>query len=142
MKMLCVCTGNSCRSPMVAGFLQSLDGRINACSAGTNPEKAVSNYAVKVMEEIFVNISGHTPVNFAAMEIDTFDLVISCSEQARQSIEKRSRQDIPHLHIELDDPAMVKGSDEKIMQTYRDVRDEIKDKCFRIYVKMIKKKLE
>lgn len=139
MKILCICTGNSCRSPMAAGFLHSLDARITAVSAGVKPEKAVSEYAVNAMHEIFVDISRHKPKSVSSMEIGIFDLIISCSQQAKQFIDKHLPGSIAHVHISLNDPAMAKGTDDEIMQAYRTVRDEIKNECFKVFVKLIKK---
>lgn len=59
MKILILCTGNSCRSQMVQGFLQSLDKDLIVCSAGTSPSGRVSEKAITVMKEIGIDISHH-----------------------------------------------------------------------------------
>jgi DNA-binding transcriptional ArsR family regulator len=60
MKILILCTGNSCRSQMAHGFLQSFDKRLIVRSAGTEPAKQVNQKAVKVMQEVGIDISHHT----------------------------------------------------------------------------------
>ena len=60
MKILVLCTGNSCRSQMTEGYLKSLDNNLQVFSAGTHPEKNISQYAVKVMKERGIDISGNS----------------------------------------------------------------------------------
>ena len=55
LKVLILCTGNSCRSQMAHGFLQSFDERLTVCSAGTEPAKQVNRKAVQVMKEAGIN---------------------------------------------------------------------------------------
>jgi arsenate reductase len=57
MKILILCTGNSCRSQMADGFLKSFDKTIEVYSAGTEPAERVNPYAVQVMQEIGLDIS-------------------------------------------------------------------------------------
>ena len=52
MKILILCTGNSCRSQMAHGFLQSFDNKLDVFSAGTKPAEKVNPMAVKVMDEM------------------------------------------------------------------------------------------
>ena len=61
MKILILCTGNSCRSQMAHGFLQSFDASLEVHSAGTNPARQVNPTAVAVMREVGIDISGHEP---------------------------------------------------------------------------------
>ena len=52
MRILILCTGNSCRSQMAHGLLQSFDSKLEVFSAGTKPAEKVNPMAVKVMDEI------------------------------------------------------------------------------------------
>ena len=61
MKVLILCTGNSCRSQMAHGFMQSFDNRIDVFSAGTSPAENINERAVTVMKEVGVDISLHRP---------------------------------------------------------------------------------
>jgi hypothetical protein len=60
MRILILCTGNSCRSQMAHGFLQSFDPDITVCSAGTEASGKLNQKAVAVMKEIGIDISHHT----------------------------------------------------------------------------------
>lgn len=63
MKILILCTGNSCRSQMAHGFLQSFDERLEVFSAGTKPAEKVNPMAVKVMAEAGISLATHYPKN-------------------------------------------------------------------------------
>lgn len=61
MRILILCTGNSCRSQMAHGLLQSFDSKLEVFSAGTKPAEKVNPMAVKVMTEIGIDLAQHTP---------------------------------------------------------------------------------
>ena len=56
MKILILCTGNSCRSQMAHGFLQSFDKNIQVYSAGTHPAEKVNPLVVKIMSEVGIDL--------------------------------------------------------------------------------------
>ena len=60
MRILVLCTGNSCRSQMAHGFLQSFDNKLDVFSAGTKPAEKVNPMAVKVMDEMSIDLAHHT----------------------------------------------------------------------------------
>ena len=61
MKILVVCTGNSCRSQIAEGLIKSRFPDFEVFSAGTHPESNVNPYAVRVMQEKGIDISSHYP---------------------------------------------------------------------------------
>ena len=63
MKILILCTGNSCRSQMAEGFLKSFNNELMVVSAGTNPSNAVHPKAIEVMNQIGIDLSKNTPTN-------------------------------------------------------------------------------
>ena len=65
MKILILCTGNSCRSQMAHGFIQSFHPDYDVHSAGTNPASQVNPKAIEVMSEASIDISSHFPKNVA-----------------------------------------------------------------------------
>ena len=67
MKILILCTGNSCRSQMAHGFLQSFDKNMDVFSAGTKPAEKVNPMAVKVMSETGIDLTNRKPVFRARM---------------------------------------------------------------------------
>ena len=85
-KILIICTGNSCRSQMAQGWLRFFDERLDVYSAGTRPEKKVNPNAVKVMEEVGINIKGHYTKHIDKFTKDNFDYAITvCKNKWRYS---------------------------------------------------------
>lgn len=110
MKVLILCTGNSCRSQMAHGFLQSFDPDLEVFSAGTKPAERVNPIAVKVMQEKGIDISGHTPHNVAEYLNDSWDYVITVCGGANESCPTFIGNVKQRLHIGFDDPSDAVGS--------------------------------
>lgn len=133
MKVLILCTGNSCRSQMAHGFLQSFDPVLDVFSAGTKPAERVNPLAVKVMLEKGIDISGHIPHNIAEYINEPWDYVITVCGGANESC-PAFIGDVKHrIHIGFDDPSDAVGSEEFIMSEFRRVRDEIKVRFEQFY---------
>lgn len=125
MNVLILCTGNSCRSQMAHGFLQSFDKDLSVFSAGTKPAEKVNPKAVEVMKEAGVDISGHNPHNVTEYLDEPWDYVITVCGGANENCPVFTG-DVKHrLHIGFDDPSDAKGSDEFVASEFRRVRDEI-----------------
>ena len=125
MKVLILCTGNSCRSQMAHGFLQSFDKDLSVFSAGTKPAEKVNPKAVEVMKEAGVDISGHNPHNVTEYLDEPWDYVITVCGGANENCPVFSGDEKHRLHICFDDPSDAKGSDEFVASEFRRVRDEI-----------------
>jgi arsenate reductase (thioredoxin) len=138
MKILIVCTGNSCRSPMAVGFLRSFDPRLEIVSAGTQPELQVNPTAVMVMKEALIDLSTHKPQSVDKFASLKFNLIISIGEQARLRCQQFNDAGYQCIHLDIADPANAVGSPDSIISTYRESRDEIKNTMFRIYINHIK----
>ncbi len=132
-KFLILCTGNSCRSQMAEGFLRSIDPGIDVFSAGTKPARKVNPYAVRVMEEIGIDISGQVPENVDIYTDKEFDYVITVCDNAREICPVFTGKVRNRLHIGFDDPADAVGSDEEILAEYRRIRDEIRTEFAKLY---------
>jgi arsenate reductase (thioredoxin) len=133
MKILILCTGNSCRSQMAEGILRSLDNSLEVFSAGTRPEKNVNPYAVRVMSECGLDISHHKPSlvdNFVQRD---FDYVITVCDHAREICPVFTGKVGKKLHIGFDDPADYRGTEEEILDHYRKIRDQIREKFTALY---------
>ena len=126
MKILILCTGNSCRSQMAEGFLRSLDPRMEIISAGTRPEKQVNPNAVKVMKELGIDISAHFPKHVNQFVNDPFDYVVTVCDSARETCPYFSGKVGKRVHIGFVDPADARGTAEEVLAEYRRVRDQIK----------------
>lgn len=125
-KILILCTGNSCRSQMAQGFLQSLDRNLQVFSAGTEPAKQINAKAVEVMREIGIDISHHTPKHVDQYINESWDYLITVCGGANETCPAFSGKVKNRLHIGFEDPAEAKGTEEFILSEFRRIRDEIK----------------
>ena len=125
MRILVLCTGNSCRSQMAEGLIRSFGRSIEVYSAGTDPADHVHPKAVSVMNEIGIDISHHRPKTVDIFLNDTFDYVLTVCDDARENCPVFTG-DVKHrIHIGFPDPAKATGSEEEIMDVFREVRDQI-----------------
>ena len=126
MKILILCTGNSCRSQMAEGFLNSFDERLEVYSAGTEPSDKVHPKAVQVMKEIGIDISENYPKSVDKFLNEAFDYVITVCGGANESCPTFAGKVKNRLHIGFDDPAEVIGTEEEILGEFVRIRDEIR----------------
>jgi arsenate reductase len=125
INVLFLCTGNSCRSQIAEGWARHLKGNIiEAYSAGVLPV-GINPKTVKVMKEAGVDISGQTSKHVDEMLGIDFDYVVTLCDNARELCPVFPGK-AKLIHKVFDDPVAVFGSEEKIMQTYRKTRDDIK----------------
>jgi arsenate reductase len=128
LKVLFLCTGNSCRSQMAEGWIRHLHGDVvEARSAGIETHGLNPN-AVAVMKEAGVDISGHRSKNVAELLDVPFDFVITvCGDADERCPFFPGNARI--IHRGFDDPpklALGKETEEEKMDCYRRVRDEIR----------------
>jgi arsenate reductase len=116
LKILILCTGNSCRSQMAEGFLQSFDPNLVVKSAGTFPAAKVSSMAIRVMAEAGIDISKNSPKSVDEFLNDQWDYVITV----------------------CDDPSHVTGSEDFILSEFRRIRDLIRKEFWDFYIKNLK----
>jgi arsenate reductase len=141
MKILILCTGNSCRSQMAHGFLQSFNKRLKVFSAGTEPAVRINSTAVKVMKEVGVDISHHTPKNVSQYINDEWDYVITVCDDANETCPVFAGKVRNRLHMGFEDPSKTKGSYMEIMTSFYDIRNEIREEFFNLFESEIKKKI-
>lgn len=125
MKILVLCTGNSCRSQMAEAFLKSYDDRLEIYSAGTNPSKQVHPKAIQVMKEEGIDISKNKTKSVNEFLNDEFDYVITVCDDAKETCPVFTGKVKHRLHISFEDPAEVTGTEEFILSEFRRIRDEI-----------------
>jgi arsenate reductase (thioredoxin) len=133
MRILILCTGNSCRSQMAEGFLKSFDSQLEVYSAGTEPAAHANPNAVAAMKEVGIDISQNKPKNVDLFLRDSFDYVITVCDNAKETCPFFIGQVRNRLHIGFDDPADAVGTIEEVMPVYRRVRDEIKEGFEKFY---------
>jgi arsenate reductase (thioredoxin) len=137
-RILILCTGNSCRSQMAEGFLKSFDKELEVYSAGTKPAEKVNQYAVKVMKEAGIDISGGIPEDVNKYIDRSFDYVITVCDNAKETCPVFPGDVKERLHIGFEDPAEAEGTEEEVLPLYRRVRDEIKRDFTELYNKKLK----
>ena len=141
MKVLILCTGNSCRSQMAHGFLQSFDPRITVCSAGTEASGRLNQKAVEVMNETGIDISHHTSDSVEKYLNDEWEYVITVCGGANENCPAFPGKVKHRLHIGFDDPSHAVGTEEFIHSEFIRVRDEIKAGFWKLYEEDIKPQL-
>jgi len=128
LKILFLCTGNSCRSQMAEGWMRALKGdAIEAYSAGIESHGLNAN-AVKVMAEAGVDISQQQSKTTDAVRHVDFDYVITLCGHAHETCPAWLGSKAKVLHVGFDDPpalAKTAGSEEEALNHYRRVRDQI-----------------
>lgn len=128
LRVLFLCTGNSCRSQMAEAWARHLKGEvIDASSAGTHP-KGLDPLAVQVMAEVGIDLSTYQVKSLDAVQHLPFDYVVTVCRDTHETCPVfPSRARI--VHCGFDDPprlaAMAKSSEEALRHYVR-VRDEIK----------------
>ncbi len=137
-KVLILCTGNSCRSQMAHGFLQSFDKDLIVCSAGTEASGKLNQKAVAAMQEIGIDISGHTSDSVQQYLGEEWDYVITVCGGANESCPAFLGKVKHRLHIGFDDPSHAVGTEEFIWSEFIRVRDEIKEGFYQFYITQIK----
>jgi arsenate reductase (thioredoxin) len=126
-----LCTGNSCRSQMAEGFLKALGaGRYEVCSAGLEAH-GLNPRAVQVMKEAGVDISGQTSDVIDPEVLNRADYVITLCGHADEHCPVISNKHVVKWHWGFDDPAKATGTEAEIMDSFRSVRDAIKDRIER-----------
>ena len=127
-KILVLCTGNSCRSQIADGYLKHFAGdKAEVYSAGIETH-GVNPKAIAIMKEDGIDISSYTSNNITEYQDLAFDYVITVCDNAKENC--------PYLpgsakkfHYNFPDPAKARGSEEEIMQHFRNVREQIKEYC-------------
>jgi arsenate reductase len=126
IKILFLCTGNSCRSQMAEGWARYLKSDvIDAYSAGVWPA-GVNPRTIKVMAEAGVDISDQTSKHVDELLWIDFDYVITLCDNARKLCPVFPGK-AKFIHKGFEDPIAVIGSEEKKLQAYRKTRDDIKE---------------
>ena len=126
MKILIICTGNTCRSQMAEGFLKSFSSEIEVYSAGTAAEGKVNPYAVKAMQELGIDISSQKPEPVEKYLNRDFDYVVTVCDGAKEICPVFTGNVIHRLHIGFEDPALARGNEDDVMPVYRKVRYQIR----------------
>ena len=126
--ILVLCTGNSCRSQIAHGYLQKFAGdKADVYSAGVETH-GVNPRAIRIMAEDGIDISSHTSNNVLEDTGIDFDIILTVCDNAKERC-PYFPGDAVRFHFNFPDPAKATGSEEDIMQVFREVRDMIRSYC-------------
>lgn len=125
LRVLFLCTGNSCRSQMAEGWARQLGGdRIDAQSAGIEAH-GKNPRAIAVMAEAGVDISNQESTRVTAAMIDAADVVVTVCGHADEHCPALPPR-VQKRHWPLTDPAKATGTEAEIMAQFRATRDEVR----------------
>ena len=125
-RVLFLCTGNSARSQMAEGLVNSLLGEEwEAYSAGTKPAGSVHPLAVQAMAESGIDISGQRPKLVNEFRDVDADLVVTLCDDAAQNCPLWLGKGCV-VHMPFPDPAAAEGSEEEKLEVFRQVRDRLR----------------
>jgi arsenate reductase len=132
IKLLYLCTGNSCRSQMAEGWTRQLKGdRIEVYSAGIETH-GLNPDAVKVMSEAGVDLTAHKSQHIDEFMDVKLDYIITVCDHAHETC-PWFPADCKVIHVGFRDPPKIAkeiaangGSEEEQLEAYRTVRDEIR----------------
>jgi arsenate reductase len=132
-KILILCTGNSCRSQMAHGFLQSFDSNLVVRSAGTEAAGKLNEKAVVTMKEVGIDISHHTSDSVEMYLGEEWDYVITVCGGANEACPAFMGKVKQRIHMGYDDPSHATGTDEFIWSEFQRIRDMIRRDFYRFY---------
>lgn len=136
MNILILCTGNSCRSQMAEGYIRHFaKEKATVYSAGVETH-GVNPKAIKVMNEDGIDISNHTSDLMDQYVNTNFDYVITVCDSAKERCPFFPSSAVK-LHHNFPDPAKATGTDEEVIDEFRNVRDQIKSYCKTFVTKYI-----
>jgi len=126
---------------MAEGFLRAFDEGLELYSAGTNPSDIVNPNAIKVMNELGIDISKNYPKSVDEFLSSEFDYVITVCGGAKESCPAFIGKVKNSVHIGFDDPVDAVGTEEEIIGEFRRVRNEILVDFFTFFNNNIKNKI-
>ena len=124
---------------MAHGFLQSFSNKIEVCSAGTKPAAKINPQAVETMQEVGIDISGHTPKDVSIYLQQEWDYVITVCGGANETCPAFTGKVKHRLHIGFEDPSEATGSHEFIKNEFRRIRNQIRTEFRKFYHTNIEK---
>lgn len=137
MRILVVCDGNSCRSQMAEAFLKEFEPSVEVYSAGIKPETELFHYTSIVMKEAFIDMSGCKPKSIESYLYMNIDYLITLSNYSRDKCQKLQGKIKNRVHIPIEDPASIIGTEEEILEKYREIRNKIKYEMYDFYLNNI-----
>ncbi|NNM17183.1 MAG: arsenate reductase ArsC [Croceitalea sp.] len=127
--ILVLCTGNSCRSQMVHGYLESYQRDLAKIYSAGIETHGLNPGAVAIMKEDGVDISHHTSNHVDEYKDIEWDFVITVCDHAKEHCPYIPAKNAQRLHHNFKDPSKVQGTDEEIHEAFLKTREEVKEFC-------------
>ena len=128
--LLVLCTGNSCRSQIAHGWLNYYtdSSKIQIYSAGIEAH-GLNKMAVETMSEIGIDISHQKSNLISDYDKIEFDFIITVCDNAKENCPVFHSKNSKKIHKNFSDPSKIKGDIDKIKNSFKKSRDEIRDFC-------------
>ena len=139
LKVMFLCTGNSCRSQMAEGFARHFGKELLEAHSAGLMAAGVHPRAAQVMAEAGVDISGQTSKEIDGDQLRTMDVIITLCANALESCPV-TPPEITRLHWPIKDPVGTSGTEAHIMNEFRRARDEIRERVRAFIAEMARKK--
>jgi arsenate reductase len=127
--ILVLCTGNSCRSQMVHGYLNHFAKDKAAIFSAGIETHGLNSGAVKIMAEDGIDIAGHTSNHVDEYADISWDFIITVCDHAQENCPFIPAPHAKRLHHNFSDPSKIKGTEDQIKYAFRKTRDAIKQYC-------------
>ncbi len=125
-RILILCSDNSTRSQIAEEFLQRITfGRVEVVSAGIKP-RSIHPMTIRVMSELGIDISKNESKSVNKFYHNRFDFVITVCDDVREKCPE-FQGSYTKIHKSIENPVKVKGSEEKKVEAFRNVRDVLKE---------------
>ena len=138
--VLFACNLNRVRSPIAAGLMTRFHGLrvfVDSCGLRVSTEAPVDPFAVAVMDELGLDLSGHRPKTFDDLEDLSFDVVISLSPEAHHRAGELARRSAVEIEYwPTIDPTLTSGSREVRLDAYRATRQGLETRILQRFPHM------
>ena len=126
------CSGNSCRSQMAEGFARHLAGDAHRVySAGTAP-KEIHPLTIQVMKEVGIDISGQYSKGIESIPLNEIQRIVTLCAEGAEDCPTLTKK-VEHIYWPLRDPALAQGGQEEILRSFREVRNQIRERVEKLF---------
>lgn len=127
IRVIFLCTGNSCRSQMAEGWARAIaKDIIDVRSAGIEAH-GQNQQAIDTMAEVGIDISKQESIRVNGEMLEWADLLVTLCDNAEEQCPLVSPHTVK-VHLPLPDPAKIRGSDEEIQQAFRETREKVRQR--------------
>ncbi|MEC9314166.1 MAG: arsenate reductase ArsC [Pseudomonadota bacterium] len=127
LRVIFLCTGNSCRSQMAEGWARALAGNdIEIKSAGIEAH-GQNKMAIRVMKEVGIDISGQESIRVNGEMLEWADLLVTLCDNAEEQCPLLSPHTIK-VHLPLPDPAKMRGDEQELLNEFRETREKVRQR--------------